>query len=123
MRAQSVLALGFAAIAAAAPKPQADTPLDFVISIFETSLTCDATVSPAKAVFGTGCVNRTLPQGGSALVRISTSSPHGYVTGYPEADCQGTAVVVFTTTDGCTSFEDASVKSWIGKAPFDENGK
>ncbi|KAJ4356657.1 uncharacterized protein N0V89_004693 [Didymosphaeria variabile] len=123
MAPSSILALAFATIAAAAPKPQADTPLDFVISVFDTSLTCDTAVSPAKAVFGTGCVNRTLPQGGSALVRISTSSPHGYVTGWSEADCKGTAVVVFTTTDGCTSFEDASVKSWIGAAPFDESGK
>lgn len=122
MRTQSILALGFAAIAAAAPKPQADTPIDFVVSIFETNLTCDTSTTNAKTVFGTGCQNRTLPKGGSALVQTSVSSPHGYVTGYAEEDCKGEVLVVFTKTDGCTSFDDVSVKSWIGKAPFDESG-
>jgi hypothetical protein len=122
MRTQSLLVLGLAAIAAAAPKPQADTPIDFVISIYEKSLTCEESTG-GKAVFGTGCQNRTLPKGGSALVRVSVSSPNGFVTGYSEENCKGQAVVVFTKGDGCTSFDDVSVKSWIGGAPFDENGK
>lgn len=124
MHSQFIFALTFAAIAAAAPKPQTpDKPLDFVIAIFETNLTCDSSTTPSKSVFGTGCVNRTLPQGGSALVRVSVSSPHGYVTGYSEENCKGTPLVVFAKTDGCVSFDDVTVKSWIGAAPFDENGK
>jgi len=113
------LLLSLASLATAAPQVP-DTPIDFVVSIFETSSTC---VAPAKTVFGIGCQNRTLPAGGSALVRISTVSPNGFVTGYSEADCKGEVVVVFTVTDGCTSFDDVVVKSWIGKAPFDESGK
>jgi hypothetical protein len=123
MRTQSIFALAFASIAAAAPKPQADTPIDFVMSIFETNLTCDTSTTGGKAVFGTGCQNRTLPKGGSALVRVSVSSPHGLVTGYAEENCKGEVLVVFSKTDGCTSFDDVTVKSWIGGAPFDENGK
>jgi hypothetical protein len=123
MRTHSILTLAFATLAAAAPSPQADTPIDFVISLFQTNLVCDASTTPAKAVAGSGCQNRTLPKGGSALVRISTASKDGYVTGYSERDCKGKVVVVFTKTDGCTSFEDDVVQSWIGKAPFDENGK
>ncbi|KAF1973801.1 hypothetical protein BU23DRAFT_567908 [Bimuria novae-zelandiae CBS 107.79] len=122
MRTQSILALAFATLAAAAAAPQADTPIEFVVSLFEKSLTCDASTG-AKTVFGNGCQNRTLPQGGSALVRISTASKNGYITGYSEVDCKGEVLVVFTQIDGCTSFDDVSVKSWIGKAPFDENGK
>jgi hypothetical protein len=120
MRTQSIFALAFATIAAAAP---ADKPIDFVVSIFETNLNCDTSTVNGKTVFGTGCQNRTLPQGGSALVRVSVSSPHGYVTGYSEENCKGEVRVVFTKDDGCTSFDDVSVKSWIGGAPFDENGK
>ncbi|KAF2438520.1 hypothetical protein P171DRAFT_436986 [Karstenula rhodostoma CBS 690.94] len=124
MRSQSILALGLATIAAAAPKPQTpDKPIDFVISLFETNLTCDTSTTPAKSVTGTGCQNRTLSKGGSALVRISVSSPGGFVTGYSEEGCKGEVLVVFTQTDGCTSFDDVSVKSWIGGAPFDESGK
>ncbi|KAF9736778.1 hypothetical protein PMIN03_004472 [Paraphaeosphaeria minitans] len=123
MRTQSLIALGLATIAAAAPKPQADAPIDFVVSLFETNLTCDTSTTNAKTVFGTGCQNHTLHKGGSALVRISVSSPGGFVTGYAEADCKGEVLVVFTQTDGCTTFDDVSVKSWIGGPPFDESGK
>ena len=120
MYTPSVLALALATFAAATPTLQArDKPLDFVISIFETSLTCDASLG-AKSVFGTGCVNRTLPMGGSALVRISTASPNGFVTGYSGADCTGDVVVVFSRADGCMDFDDVEVRSWIGKAPFSE---
>ncbi|KAJ4290423.1 hypothetical protein N0V90_010639 [Kalmusia sp. IMI 367209] len=121
MRTQSIFALAFATLATAIPNPQGDTPIDFVISVFETSSTCDASTG-AKAVFGTGCQNHTVPVGGSALVRISTASKYGYVTGWTEADCQGEAIIVFTQADGCTDL-DREVKSWIGKPPFDENGK
>jgi hypothetical protein len=115
------LLLSLFTLATAAPSPQVpDTPIDFVVSIFETSPTC---VAPGKAVFGTGCQNRTLPAGGSALVRISTASPNGYVTGYAEANCKGEVVVVFASTDGCSGFDGKVVKSWVGKAPFDEGGK
>jgi hypothetical protein len=123
MRTPSNFALALATLAAAAPSPQAGTPdgaIDFVISIFENNLTCAA---PGRAVFGVGCQNRTLPKGGSAFVRISTISPNGLVTGWSEPDCRGTALVVFDKLDGCTSFDDVEVKSWIGKAPYDENGK
>jgi hypothetical protein len=123
MRTYFIITLALATLAAAAPSPQADTPIDFVISLFETNLVCDTSTKPAKSVAGSGCQNRTLPRGGSALVRISTASPHGFVTGYSEPDCKGKVLVVFTKTDGCTSFEDDVVKSWIGKAPFDESGK
>jgi hypothetical protein len=123
MRTQSIFALAFVTLAVAAPSPQADIPIDFVLSLFETNLVCDASTTPAKAVAGSGCQNRTLPKGGSALVRVSTASKHGYVTGYSKPDCKGKVLVVFTKTDGCTTFEDDVVKSWIGKAPFDENGK
>ena len=114
MRVQSIFALAFAAIAAA------DDPIEFVVSVFEKSLTCDASTG-AKTVFGNGCQDRTLPKGGSALVRISTVSKYGFVTGYSDTNCTGTPVVVFTKEDGCTQFEDVEVKSWIGKPPFSED--
>lgn len=114
MRVQSIFALAFAAVATAQVP---DKPIEFVMSIFEKSLTCGGA---GKSVSGNGCQDRTLPKGGSALVRISTASKYGYVTGYSGTNCTGTPVVVFTKADGCTSFEDLEVKSWIGKPPFSE---
>ena len=119
MRTQAIFSLAFAAIAAAAPQGVPDKPIDFVVSVFPKSDTCDAATG-GQAITGVGCVNRTLAKGGSALVRASVSSPNGFVTGYSGADCTGTAVVVFAKTDGCTNLSDVEVKSWIGKAPFEK---
>jgi len=116
MRSQSLFSLAFATLVTALPQPQTpDKPIDFVVSIFEKSLTCDASTG-AKTVFGTTCQNRIAPANSSALVRVSKINDA--VTGFAGADCTGEVVVVFGAHDGCTSFEDVEVKSWKAGTPF-----
>ncbi|KAF2652146.1 hypothetical protein K491DRAFT_681635 [Lophiostoma macrostomum CBS 122681] len=124
MRTQFLLTLASATLATALPHSNSprDDPIELVVSIWNgNSLTCDTSLSSTVAS-GNGCQDRTLSAGGSALVRASIASPHGFVTGYSEAGCKGTVVVVMSKADGCMSFDDVSVASWISGAPFDEGG-
>ncbi len=115
MRTQSLTALTLANFAAALPSPQTpDKPIQFFVSIYEKSLTCDASTG-AKSVFGNGCVNHVLPSNSSASVNISTVG--NVVSGYSEADCKGDVVVVFAASDECTKFETEGVKSWMAGMP------
>ena len=119
MRTQCFFALAFATLAAALPSPQTpDKPIEFVVSLYEKSLTCDASTG-AKSVFGSRCINHVLPSNTSALVDVSTVG--NVVSGYSDADCAGTVVVVFSKFDGCTAFEDQGVMSWMAGMPAETN--
>jgi hypothetical protein len=132
MRSQSILAVAFAAIAAAAPAPQTpDQPIELFVDIWKNQLNCPkpATGTATGAndrILGSGCLDHPITLGSSTVVRASTKSKHGYVMGFAEAGCKGQVIQLLDTYDPnpCTNFDDPAVlpKSWKSGAPFDESG-
>jgi hypothetical protein len=132
MRSQSILAVAFAALAAAAPAPQTpDQPIELFVDIWKNQLNCPkpstGTATGANdRILGSGCLDHPITLGSSTVVRASTKSKKGYVMGFAEAGCKGQVIQLLNTYDPnpCTNFDDPAVlpKSWKSGAPFDESG-
>jgi hypothetical protein len=94
------------------------------VSIWDNKLDCPAPSSGTSTgatgkVIGSGCQNRVVPADSSIVVRASTASKYGYVSGYSEPDCHGMVIAIAGKDDGCFNLRDVTVQSWKSGQPFD----